>query len=113
MIFNKEILITMIILFVVNIVIWFQLNGQLRWDWWKDNVWFVCLLGMPIGYLLYLSTKFGYSGFEALWPVRMLGFATSMITFPLITWFVLGEGITLKTGISLGLSVILILLQLI
>ena len=111
MIFNKEILITMTILFVVNIVIWFQLNGQLRWDWWKDNVWFVCLLGMPIGYLLYLSTKFGYIGFEALWPVRMLGFATSMITFPLITWLVLGEGITLKTAISIALSVILIFLQ--
>ena len=113
MVFNKEILITMTILFVVNIVIWFQLNGQLRWDWWKDNVWFVCLLGMPIGYLLFLSTKFGYIGFGALWPVRMLGFATSMITFPLITWFVLGEGITFKTGISILLAIVIMILQLI
>ena len=109
--FDKNILITTVLLFVVNILIWFQLNGQLKWDWWKDNIWFVCVLGMPIGYLLYLSTTYGYLGFNALWPVRMLGFATSMITFPLITWLVLGEGITLKTAISLALSVILIFLQ--
>ena len=102
----------MTILFVVNIVIWFQLNGQLRWDWWKDNVWFVCLLGMPIGYLLYLSTKFGYIGFEALWPVRMLGFATSMITFPIMTYVLTGEGIGIKTGIAIVLSIIIVILQL-
>ena len=68
---------------------------------------------MPISYALLYSTKYGYIGFGELWPIRFLGFATGMITFPIITWIVLGEGLTLKTGISLGLAVIIMLLQMI
>jgi len=112
-VFNKEILITMAILFVANIFVWFQLNGQLKWDWWKENIWMVCLMGIPTSYAFYKATTYGYSGFGELWPIRLLGFATGMITFPIITWIVLGEGLTLKTGISLGLAVIIMLLQLI
>ena len=112
MVFNKEILVTITILFVANLFVWFQLNGQLRWDWWKENIWMVCLMGIPISYAFYKATTYGYEGFGELWPIRLLGFATGMITFPIITWIVLGEGLTLKTGISLGLAVIIMLLQL-
>ena len=58
------------------------------------------------------STKFGFQGFGELWPIRLLGFAVGMVIFPIITWIVLGEGVTLKTGLSLGLAVIIMLLQL-
>ena len=113
MIFNKEILATIIILFLANIVIWFQLNAQLKWDWFKDNYWLMSLLGIPISYALLYSTKYGFQGFGELWPIRLLGFAVGMITFPIITWVILGEGITLKTGISLVLAGTIVLLQLI
>ena len=103
----------MAILFVANLFVWFQLNGQLKWDWWKENIWMVCLMGIPISYAFYKATTYGYIGFGSLWPIRLLGFATGMITFPIITWLVLGEGITLKSGLSLGLAVIIMLLQLI
>ena len=113
MIFNKDVLICIIILFVVQIVIWFQLNAQVKWDWFKDNYLLMSILGIPISYALLYSTKYGYIGFGELWPIRLLGFAVGMITFPIITWIVLGEGVTLKTGLSLGLGVIIMLLQLI
>ena len=113
MIFNKEILATIIILFLANIVIWFQLNAQLKWDWFKDNYWLMSLMGVPVSYALLHSTKYGYAGFGELWPIRLIGFAIGMITFPIITWLILGEGITLKSGLSLGLAVIIMLLQLI
>ena len=100
-------------MFVANLFVWFQLNGQLKWDWWKENTWMVCLMGIPISYAFYKATHYGYLGFGELWPIRLLGFATGMITFPIITWLVLGEGVTLKTGLSLGLAVIIMLLQLI
>tara|TARA_Y100000593_G_scaffold39687_1_gene76680 strand:- start:464 stop:805 length:342 start_codon:yes stop_codon:yes gene_type:complete len=110
---NKEIIITIVILFFANILVWFQLNGQLKWEWWKDNVWFVCLLGMPLSYMFFKVTTIGYEGFGALWPIRLLGFATGMLTFPILTYLLLGEGITLKTGISILLSIVILLLQLI
>ena len=60
-----------------------------------------------------ISTKYGYKGFGELWPIRLLGFATGMISFPFITYFMLGEGITLKTAVSILLAIIIMLLQLI
>ena len=114
MIFNKEIFICIIILFITQIIIWFQLNGQIKWDWFKDNYLLMSFLGMPISYALLYSTKYGFEGFGGLlWPGRLTAFAVSMITFPIITWLILGEGITLKSGLSLGLAVIIMLLQLI
>ena len=53
----------MAILFVANIFVWFQLNGQLKWDWWKENTWMVCLMGMPISYAFFKATEYGYKVF--------------------------------------------------
>ncbi len=113
MLFNKEILYCVLILFFTQIVIWFQLNAQVKWDWFKDNYLLLSILGMPISYALLYSTKFGFQGFGELWPIRLLGFAVGMMTFPFITYLVMGEGITLKTGISLILASVIMLLQLI
>ena len=110
---NKEIVYCILILFFTQIIIWFQLNGQLKWDWWKENVWMVCLMGIPISYAFYKATTYGYLGFGELWPIRLLGFATGMISFPFITYLILGEGITIKTGISILLAIVIMLLQLI
>ena len=113
MLFNKEILYCIIILFLVQIVTWFQLNAQVRWDWFKDNYWLMSLVGVPISYALMYSTKYGFEGFSGvIWPMRLMGFAVGMITFPVITYLVLGEGITLKTGISVSLATVILLLQL-
>ena len=113
MIFNKEILYCVIILFLTQIVIWFQLNAQVKWDWFKDNYLLLSILGIPISYALLLSTKYGFQGFGELWPIRLLGFAVGIMSFPILTYLVLGEGVTLKTGISLILASVLMLLQLI
>ena len=113
MIFNKEILFCVLILFFTQIIIWFQLNAQVKWDWFKDNYLLLSILGMPISYALLYSTKFGWEGFGELWPIRLLGFAVGIISFPFITYLILGEGVTLKTGLSLGLAIIIMLLQLI
>ena len=113
MVFNKEILLCIIILFFTQIIIWFQLNAQVKWDWFKDNYWLMSLLGMPISYALLYSTRLGFQGFGELWPIRLMGFAVGIISFPFITYLVLGEGVTLKTGISLVLAAAIMLLQLI
>ena len=113
MLVNKEILFCILILLFVQIIIWFQLNAQIKWDWFKDNYFLMSLLGVPISYALLYSTKYGFEGFGELWPIRLLGFAVGMITFPIITWIVIGEGITLKTLISLMLAAIIMILQLI
>ena len=112
---NKYIVITTLLFLLNNVLIWYQLNSQLVWDWAKTtkSMWFMSLMGVPISVLFWYCTKFGYEGFGALWPVRFMGFATSMLTFPLMTYFYLGEAITLKTGITILLAIAIMILQLI
>ena len=114
-IWNKYVFMTILLFFFVNIIIWFQLNSQLVWDWAKGNksMWIMSLLGIPISLLLWYCTKVGYIAFGNLWAVRFMGFAISMLVFPIMTYFYLGEPMTMKVILTLGLAVIIMLLQLI
>ena len=110
--YNKILIVTLIYL-LNNVLIWYQLNSQLVWDWAKGNSAIIisCLLGVPISWLFWYCTKIGYEGFGALWPVRFMGFATSMLTFPILTWYYLGETITLKTALTILLSIAIMIIQ--
>ena len=112
---SHYILITILIFFLNNIMIWYQLNGQLVWPFWKTwkGITLSLLMGIPITAMFWYATKIGYQGFGNLWSVRLLGFATSMISFPIMTWLYLGEVLSLKTILSLILAIAIMLLQLI
>ena len=111
---NKYILMTIGIFLLNNILIWYQLNSQLVWEWAKGpkSMWLMSLLGIPISLMFWWATKLGYEGFGNLWQVRLLGFALSMSVFPIMTWLYLGEVITIKIGISILLAIIIMILQL-
>ena len=106
-------ILTGIILFVItHIIIWFQVNGQFVWPWAKDHPWTMAVLGLPISYVLIIATKYVVAGFDGLlWPGRLLGFGLGMIIMAILTWYILGEGISTKTLVSLTLAVTLVMLQ--
>ena len=110
----KYIIISIIGFVLANILVWYQLNSQLVWDWAKGSksMWIMSLLGIPISLLFWLCTKWGYLGFGNLWSVRWLAFGSSMLIFPIMTYFYLGETITFKTLISIILALIIMILQL-
>ena len=111
----KYIVISTIVFIFSQILIWFQLNSQLVWKWaegYKSMMW-MSLLGIPISMLMWYCTKWGYIGFGSLWSVRFVGFATSMLVFPIMTYFYLGEPMTIKVWITLFLALIIMILQLI
>ena len=111
---NKYIVISIISFMLANILVWYQLNSQLVWEWAKGykSMWIMSILGIPISLLFWLCTKWGYMGFGNLWAVRWLAFGSSMLVFPIMTYFYLGEVITLKTLISIILALIIMILQL-
>ena len=115
MIWNKYIFIAILLFAFTNVLVWFQLNSQLVWGWAKGSkaMWLMALMGIPISLMFWWATKIGYEGFGSLWSVRFMGFATSMMTFPIMTYFLLGEVVTLKTFITIILAVIIMLLQLV
>ena len=109
----KYIVISTIIFILSQILIWYQLNSQLVWKWAEGykSMWWMSLLGIPISLLMWLCTKWGYIGFGNLWAVRFMGFATSMLVFPIMTNFYLGEPMNLKVMITILLALIIMILQ--
>ena len=111
----KYILLSTFLFLFSQILIWYQLNSQLVWKWaegYKSMLW-MSLLGIPISALMWYCTKIGYVGFGSLWAIRFVGFAASMIIFPIMTYFYLGEPMTIKVWITLFLAIIIMILQLI
>ena len=56
----------MTLFFVTHILIWFQINGQFVWTWFRDNPLLLALVGMPVSYLLIVSTRYMVAGFDGL-----------------------------------------------
>lgn len=94
-------------------MIWYQTNLQFINNWAKDNTSVLALLGFPISYILIKASKYVVSGFDGqLWPGRLLGFSTGMIIMAGLTYMHLGEGVTVKTGVTLTLAFLIVLVQL-
>ena len=109
---NNSVIIGLLLYFVTHIIIWFQVNGQFVWPWAKENPMLMALLGFPISYILIIATKFIVAGFDGLlWPGRLVGFGSGMIVMAILTWCMLGEGLSTKTLVSLFLAVTLVMLQ--
>ena len=102
----------LVIFFTVQVITWFQLNGQFVWPWFKNNVFLLCLMGVPISWLYIEATRLGFIAFDGLiWPGRLLGFAMGILTFAICANMFMGEGLNTKTIISLILATILTFIQ--
>ena len=109
---NSSVAIGLLLYFLTHIIIWFQVNGQFVWSWAKDHPWTMSLLGFPISYVLIIATKYIVAGFDGLlWPGRLMGFGSGMIVMAILTWCILGEGISTKTLVSLVLATTLVFIQ--
>ena len=96
-----------------QILIWFQTNGQFKWEWFEKNPHLLAVSGFFISYLFIIGTKYAVEYFDGLlWPGRFLGFALGISSYAILTWIFMGEGITLKTLTSLILATGIICVQL-
>lgn len=72
----------------------------------------MALVGVPVSYLFIIATRYSHTAFNGkIWPGRILTFATGIIIFTTLTHLFLNEAVTWKTGVSLFLTFIIILLQ--
>ena len=111
---NYRLIAIAIILFTIGQgIVWIQVNGPLIWDWAKKYKLLLLFCGIPITYLFMEATRIAVSGFEGLfWPGRFLSFVSGIMIFTVFTYMFKGEGITLKTAVSLTLASCIILIQL-
>jgi hypothetical protein len=94
-------------------MIWYQTNSQFFSNWVKERPLLMACLGIPISYILIYASRYVVAGFNGLlWPGRLIGFSTGMIIMTILTYVHLGEGITMKTGITLLLAFVIVMVQL-
>ena len=95
-------------------MIWFQTNGQFIWTWFKKNPWIISVVaGTTISYIFIKATSLVAEYYDgAIWPGRFIAFSMGMFSFTLLTSMVMGEGITLKTGVLIFLALIIVCIQL-
>jgi hypothetical protein len=97
---------------IAHILTWFQLNGQFVWKSFQKYEWVVAACGVILSFFYIWGTKYTVSGMGGLlWPTRFIGFGVGIIVYALFVSIFFKEGITPKTIISLFLSLILILIQ--
>lgn len=98
---------------VAQTLTFIQLQGLYKWQWMKDKMWAVVLLGIPISALFMFSVRFMVEHFDGqLWPSRLIGFAVGTIVFATMSVILFGEPITSKTWICLFLALCILLIQL-
>ena len=109
---NINLLYGIIFIALGHIGAFFQLNGQFKWDWFKNNEWVIAACGMVLSFFYIWGTKYLVAGMDGLlWPTRFIGFGIGMLIYALLVGYFFSEGITTKTFISLALSIILICIQ--
>ena len=111
---TSKMLMAMTLFAVGQTLAWFQINSQFVWEWWRSHpIFAVVLYGIPTGLCFLYGVKFAYEEMGQIWGPRFLIFSMSYLTFPLLTWYFLGESMfTTKTMICVGLSFMIVGVQL-
>jgi hypothetical protein len=112
MIVNK-LLIGIVFGIIAQIIVFFQLQGQLKYEWFRNNYWLTILMGIPSSICFMYSVKSlveAYGG--QMWPSRLIGFSLGATVFTFFSWYLFSEPFTTKTVICLSLSVAILAVQL-
>lgn len=97
---------------VAQVITFMQLQGSIKYGWYEKYPIAVILASIPSGWLFLKSVQHFVLAFEGeIWPSRLLGYGIGVIIFTLMSWQLFGEPLSSKTLVCLGLSVAIILIQ--
>lgn len=95
-----------------QILSFIQLQAGIKWGWTEKYGVLLMFLGLPISWSFMKSVYYFITAFHGhQWPSRLIGFGIGVIVFSILSWILFNEGITLKTGVCLLLSLAIILVQ--
>ena len=99
--------------FIAQVMVFFQLQGPMKYEWFKNNYWITVLMGIPISMLFMYSVKNMVLAFDGqMWPSRLIGFSIGAMVFTWLSWTVFNEPNTTKTLVCLILSAAILIIQL-
>jgi multidrug transporter EmrE-like cation transporter len=95
-----------------QIITFLQLQGQMRYEWFKNHPIIMAFIGVPISLLFMASVRNLVEAYNGqLWPSRLIGFGIGVVTFAVMSYLMFKEPLTAKTLICLGLGICIILIQ--
>ena len=108
----SKLVIGILLCVIAQIFVFIQVQGSLKYQSFKDYKWIVILMSIPISWIFIESVKYIYDWSDGqLWPSRLIGFSVGIIVFTIMSLFLFGEGISMKTGTCLILSAIILIIQ--
>jgi len=109
---NTSLLYGIFFFLLAHICAFLQLNGQFKWEWFAKHEWVMALCGIPMSFLYIWGTKYTVEGMDnLLWPTRFIGFGVGIIVYAIMVNYIFSEEFSIKTIISILLSIILICIQ--
>lgn len=108
-----KLFIGMTIILIAQVLVWFQINGQFKWEWFRDHKMLTSFIfAIPISMLFVYGTYYLYQALEErVWSVRLISFGIGIISFYVLSSYFLGEKLDVKSAICLILSLLIILIQ--
>jgi hypothetical protein len=98
---------------LAQVLTFLQLQGRWKFECMRNHQWLVVLMGIPISILFMTSVGLMVQHFDGqLWPSRLIGFVIGTIMFTIMSVSLFGEPITIKTGVCLLLSLMILMVQL-
>ena len=102
------------ILILVYIIGWHQLYGQFINEFYKKNQYWLAILSIPSTLLSVYSVKLISEHFNGkMWPNRILTFSIGIVMFTVLTQIYFNEKLGPKTFVLIGLSALIVILQII
>jgi len=100
-------------LFVGQVLVWFQANAPIKFEWLKNKGWwFPYLISIPIAYTYMKGIEYIVSGTGGeMWPSRIIGFCVGVISFAFLTSHFNDEPINLKTLVCIFLCICILGIQ--
>ena len=113
MVNTGALLIGMLFGLVAQVLTFFQLQGQMKYELFKNHYWAIVLMGIPISMAFMYSVKNIIIAFDGqMWPSRLIGFSIGAIVFTWLSWSIFNEPLTTKTYVCLALAIAILFIQL-
>jgi hypothetical protein len=97
---------------IAQVLTFFQLQGQMKIEWFKNNTLLVACMGIPISLLFMYSVRNFVGAYDGqIWPSRLIGFGIGVVVFTAMSHYMFKEPLTPKTLTCLGLGIGIILIQ--
>ena len=97
---------------IAQVFTFFQLQGQIKYEWFKNHPIIIAFMGVPISLLFMYSVRNFVAAYDGqIWPSRLIGFGIGVVVFTVMSHYLFREPISLKTLTCLGLGVLIILIQ--